>query len=140
MKVVDMSRKDNMFWSLNISLSLLLCMAVYAVGHSAALAGALYGTESAAFVQKGLLKIIYNYGCKFALAWTLVFTVCYVFRGSLESLKKGLLIAASAVVLTEVIRMIFLLTLTAAVGGIFTGLISCVLGGGWILMHEKVLV
>ena len=59
MKVVDMSRKDNMFWSLNISLSLLLCMAVYAVGHSAALAGALYGTESAAFVQKGLLKLVH---------------------------------------------------------------------------------
>ena len=139
MKIVDMSRKDNLFWSLNIAISLLLCMAVYAVGHSEALAAALYGQRHAALLQKGFLKFVYNYGCEFALAWTLVFTVCYKFRGSFLSLKKGLLLAALAVIITEIIGLAVLLTLTAALGGILTGLTSCILGGILILKHERVL-
>ena len=139
MKIVDMSRKDNLFWSLNIAFSLLLCLAVYAVGHSDALAGALYGQKHAALLKQGFLGIVYNYGCEFTLAWTLVFTVCYVFRGSFVSLKKGLAVTAAVVVFFEVIRLVFMLTLTAALGGIFTGLAACALGGVLILKHENVL-
>ena len=139
MKIVNMSRKDELFWSLNIALSLLLCLAVYAVGHSEALAAALYGQKHAALLQKGFLKFVYDYGCEFALAWTLVFAVCYKFRGSCVSLKKGLLFAVSAVLAAEIIRMLLLVTFSAALEGIISVLSSCMLGGMLILNHEGVL-
>lgn len=139
MKITDMSRKDDLFWSLNIALSLLLCLAVYAVGHSEALAAALCGQKHAALLQKGFLKFVYNYGCEFALAWALVFTVCYKCRGSFGSLKKGLVLAVLAVLITEIIRIALILTLSAALGGMFAGLTSCILGGVLILSHEGVL-
>ena len=140
MKIVNMSRKDNLFWSLNIGVSLLLYLAVYSVGHSEALAGALYGQGHAAAMHKGILKVIYSHGCEFALAWTLSFSAGYLFRGSFDSLKKGLFLTVAGVILTEVIRLMVLLPLSQILGGLLTELIACTIGGIIILMHEKVLV
>ena len=140
MKIVNMSRKDNLFWSLNIALSLLLCLAIYSVGHSEALAGAIYGQRHSSLMHKGILKVIYSHGSEFALAWTLIFTAGYLFRGSFESLKKGLVLATAGVILTEIIKLLVLLPLTDILGGLFTELVACAIGGIVILMHERVLV
>lgn len=139
MKIVDMSRRDSRFWSLNIALSFLLCMAVYAVGHSEALAGALYGQQLVSG-KRDLFSAVCSRGCGFALAWTLVFTVGYLFRGSWESLKKGFLIAAAAVILVECIKMLAFLPFASFCSSVFTGLLSCLAGGIIILIHERVLM
>lgn len=140
MKVVNMSRKDELFWSLNIAASLLIFIAVYLVSHSDALAGVISGRAHSALLKKGIEKVINGHGCEFALAWTLVFTACYQFRGSLESLKKGMILTVSGVILTEVIRLLAGLPLNSAVVGLFVELFACALGGAAILLHEKVLI
>ena len=132
MKIIDMSRKEARFWSMNILLGLLGGMAVYAFGHMEVL------VRSIPLPEK-LLNTAFGTGCDFAISWLLVFTCGYLFRDSWHTLKKGFTISAAIILILECVKL-FVFQPSLALGGLFAAASACVLAILRIMVHERVLV
>lgn len=137
-------RRYEFFWWANILIPLVLGALMYFVLNSTVFFSSLVqflfrGAEPDSFFER-LFTTVCLYGRDFLWAYSIVFAIAALFRGSFSGLKKAFLIVLGFEAAVEILKLLSVIPGSFDVRSLIAVLIGNVLAVVIILVHEKVLL
>lgn len=138
-------RRYEFFWWANILIPLAIGAVMYCILNSDVFFSSLVrflfaNSDGRSTVAEGVFSAICLYGRDFLWAYSIVFAVALLFRGSLSGLKKAFLIVLAFEIVIEILKLVSVIPGAFDIWSVVAVIVGNVLAAGAILIHEKVLV